>query len=263
MNFRNFLRTGLVLGASTLINTGASAGIIAFDMVGSASQNLSAYNNPFTDAFGSPGDGFQIYQRGVSSSIPFAVLDDSTTFTSDSIGIVDSTNTDTFFGIVDTQNGDNSGPVTAEWVFDINGASNLSMSIDMGAMGDFENSDEFNWSYSIDGGAVAALFDGIVDESIAQDYTLESGSMFTYNDPMTVNGVSLSNEFMNFSNMINGTGSSLSIFLTATTNGGTEGIAFQNLIISGDAMDVSEPSMLVLFGFGLGLVGFARRRHDR
>ena len=70
--------------------------------------------------------------------------------------------TDEFFGIVDTNNPDTSGrDVVATWVFDIGAASNLSLSIDMGAMGDFEASpttgDFFNWSYSIDGGAAQTI----------------------------------------------------------------------------------------------------------
>ncbi len=164
--------------------------------------------------------------------------------------------------MVDTVNADNSEPVSAEWVFDVSGATNMSLSLDMAAMGDFESSDVFNWSYSLDGGALTSLFDGFADETIAQDYMLEGGATFNLNDPMTVNGLSLTNEFLNFSAMINGTGSSLSVFLTGSSNGGSEAIAFQNLIISGDTgpATVSEPSMLVLFGLGLGLVGFARRK---
>jgi hypothetical protein len=55
----------------------AAETVIAFDMVESASLNLISYDNAYTDAFGSPADGFQKYQRGVSASIPFAVLDDT------------------------------------------------------------------------------------------------------------------------------------------------------------------------------------------
>ncbi len=258
---RTIVRTA-ALTAAALALTNVSAEIIAFDMVGSSSLNLTEYNNAFTDAFSSPGDGFQIYQQGVSSTIPFALIDDSAVvFPSDSLGIVNSGNTDTFFGMVDTVNSNNNEPVSAEWVFDVTGATNLSLSLDMAAMGDFESSDVFSWSYSLDGGALTSLFDGITDDTIAQDYTLEGGNSFNLNDPMTVNGVSLSNEFLNFSNMINGTGSSLSIFLIGSSNGGSEAIAFQNLIINGDdTITVNEPSILILFGMGLGLVGFARRK---
>jgi hypothetical protein len=70
--------------------------------------------------------------------------------------------------------------VVASWVFDISGASNLSLSIDMGAMGDFEASattgDFFNWSYSIDGGAAQTAFQSSVDEAASQTYTMESGT---------------------------------------------------------------------------------------
>ncbi|MEM7082086.1 MAG: PEP-CTERM sorting domain-containing protein [Pseudomonadota bacterium] len=260
MPVQTFVRAGLVALAASALGT-TNADIIAFDLVNSGSQNLTEYNNPWTDAFGSAGDGFQIYQRGVSASIPFAVVDDSNgSFPPDTQGIIGADDMDTFFGVVDTVNSDNNAPVTAEWVFDINGAGNLSMSIDMAAMGDFENSDFFSWSYSIDGGAEIMLFEGITDEALSQDYTLEDGDTFTLNDPLTVEGLSLSNAFLNFSGLIDGTGSSLSIFLTASANGGSEAFAFRNLIINGDVMSVSEPSILLLMGLGLGLIGTTRRR---
>ena len=104
----------------------ANAQVIASDMDSSSSSNLISYTNPWEFAFGSLGDGFQKYQRGVSPSIPFAVVDDSLSiFPSDSVGIVKEGNTDQFFGVVDTINGDNGDPVTATWVFDITGGADL------------------------------------------------------------------------------------------------------------------------------------------
>ena len=208
----------------------AIAGTVAFDMVGSASQNLTSFTNPFNGAFGSSGDGFQKYQRGVSGSIPFAVADDSLSiFTSDSLGIIKEGNTDEFFGVVDTENGDNSGPVSATWVFDVNGATELGLSIDMGAMGDFEANDTMVWTYSIDGGAVETAFEAVVDEAGSHDYTLEGGAVFTLSDPMTMQGTILSNDLATFSAALIGTGSSLTVTLTIQTNGGSEAMAFQNL----------------------------------
>ena len=96
----------------------ATAQVIAHDMVSSSSLNLLSHNNAYAGAFGSAGDGFQKYQRGVSATIPFSVLDDSlATFPGDTLGIVDDTNSDEFFGVTDTENSDNSGPVTASWIF--------------------------------------------------------------------------------------------------------------------------------------------------
>ena len=218
---------------------------VAYDMVESSSQNLISYTNSFTDAFSSAADGFQKYQRGVSPSIPYAVLDDSLSiYTGDNLGIIKEGNTDEFFGATDTQNGDNSGPVTATWVFDISGGSGLQLSIDMGAMGDFESSDYFTWTYSIDGGAVETAFESTVDEADSYTYILEGGSSYTLSDPMLMQGTILTDDLQTFSAPINGTGSELTLVLTLQTDGGSEGMAFQNIVIGGGGGDVEPPDDL-------------------
>ena len=211
------------------------ADVIAFDMVASASQNLVSYTDDPAIPFTSAGDGFNKFQRGVSLSIPFAVVDDSAgSFPPDVLGIIKTGNTDEFFGIVDTNNDDTGGrDVVATWVFDISGATDLGLSIDMGAMGDFEAAgDFFNWSYSIDGGPAMTAFQSSVDEAGSHTYTMESGTLVTLNDPMLVNGDLLTNDLAPFFTALTGSGSQLTLVLTANTNGGSEAIAFQNLIIS-------------------------------
>ncbi len=90
----------------------AAPTVVAFDMVNSASQNLNAHTNAFAGAFASGGDGFEKYQRGVSASIPFAVVDDSLSiFPARRRGIIGEANTDEFFGVIDTENPQNAGPV--------------------------------------------------------------------------------------------------------------------------------------------------------
>ena len=174
--------------------------VIAYDMVGSVSQNLISYTDDPAIPFGSAADGFNKFQRGVSPTIPFAVTDDSAgSFPPDTLGIIKTGNTDEFFGIADTNNGDTGGrDVVATWVFNVAGAENLSLSIDMGAMGDFEASattgDFFNWSYSIDGGPAQTVFQSSVDEAASQTYTMEGGADVTLDDPMLVNGVLLNND---------------------------------------------------------------------
>jgi predicted extracellular nuclease len=212
----------------------AAETVIAFDMVESASLNLISYDNAYTDAFGSPADGFQKYQRGVSTSIPFAVLDDTTTFSSDSLGVVDSANTDAFFGVVDTQNGDNNGDVIASWVFDVSGATGLGLQIDMGAMGDFENSDIFKLTASIDGAPAVEIFNIVADESASLTYTLETGKNITLGDPLTIPGKALSNILSPARAAIPGNGSQLSLSLIAKANGGSEAFVLQNLKVLSD-----------------------------
>ena len=101
----------------------------------------------------------------------------------------------------------------------------------MGAMGDFEASDTFVWTYSIDGGATSVAFANSVDESSSNIYTLEGGASFTLNDPMLMQGTVLTNNLQTFVAPIAGTGSQLTLTLTASTDGGTEAFAFQNIVI--------------------------------
>ena len=136
------------------------AAIVAFDLVNGGSSKL----NSFTDApeipFSSGGDGFQKYTRNPGNeNIPFDLADDSiSVFTTDTQGIVDETDLNPFFGLVDTVNSDTTGSVSAIWEFNVSGASELWVSIDVAAMGDFESSDVVGWTYSIDGGDGDASF---------------------------------------------------------------------------------------------------------
>ena len=240
----------LFLAGSAAPQALAAPSVVAYDMVGSTSQNLISFTDDPAIPFGSAADGFNKFQRGVSPSIPFAVVDDSAgTFPPDTLGIIKAGDTDEFFGIVDTNNPDTSGrDVVATWVFNVSGASNLSLSIDMGAMGDFEASpttgDFFNWSYSIDGGAAQTAFQSSVDEDASQDYTMEGGAVVTLNDPMLVNGVLLNNDLQTQTAALTGSGSQLTLVLTANTDSGSEAISFQNIVIDGVAGGNVPPTVV-------------------
>ncbi len=121
--------------------------------------------------------------------------------------------------------------MTATWVFNIAGASDLGLSIDMGAMGDFELADSFDFQYSIDGGPPAAAFSIAADEATSQTYTLEGGAIITLDDPLVADGTVLSNDLQTISTPLTGTGSQLTLTLTVDANGGSEAFAFQNLVI--------------------------------
>ena len=161
------------------------------------------------------------------------------------IGIV--SDADPFFGIADTINPDNGngsgaqGIITASFVFDISTvSSNLSVSMDWAALGDFETNDEFTITASIDGGAEITLFTLAVAETSSQTYTFAGGNTTTIDDPfqLIVAGgatTTLSNVFQSFTSNIAGTGSTLTLSITGRMNGGGEGVAFRNIEVFGEA----------------------------
>jgi hypothetical protein len=231
---------------------GPTFGLIASDSFDTTLNRLSFNQTPAAGAFSSAADGFQTFQVGVSSTIPFALLDDSfSAFPNDESGIVDGSSdspgfkSDAWFGVVDVENPDNpSGQATATWTFDIGGASGLEISVDMAAMGDFNLSDTYQWTYSIDGGSTQPLFTSSVDEAGAYTYTLADGDMFTLDDPLRMTDtqnqtVQLTNQFQTLSSLLVGTGDVLTLELLAATNGtgsstpNDQAYVFDNIIIEG------------------------------
>ncbi|MEM7610593.1 MAG: endonuclease/exonuclease/phosphatase family protein [Pseudomonadota bacterium] len=253
----NTLNRFVLVLALLIAPVAGHAQLIAGDLLEGESIGLLSYDNPSTDAFSSPGDGFQIYQRGFSGSIPFSVLDDSlVTFTSDTLGIIDDNNLNPFFGATDTVNGDNAGPVTATWVFDVSGGSDLALLVDIGAMGDFETSDTFTFSYSFDGGAASDAISIVVDEAGSVDYVLASGTMVSLDDPMTIDGVALTNVLQTFAAGLEGSGDELTITFTASTDGGSEALAFQNLRIEAGAVTLDAVAFDMVDSASQGLISF-------
>ena len=139
-----------------------------------------------------------------------------------------------FFGVVDTVNPETTGPVSATWLFDISGSSNLAVSIDVGAMGDFESADSFELSASIDGGPSAPVLSLVADEAASHDYTLANGTVVTLADPLKVGSVELSNVLQTVSGPVVGSGNKLALTFTASADGGSEAVAFRNLVVSAD-----------------------------
>ncbi len=208
------------------------------------------------------GDSFWPLNRGNvgpnNVGMPFNISDDSvagaagnTTFAADVLGFAGQWLDNGFFGVTDTENPVNSGFINADFVFDISGYSNLSISLDMIAMGDFELADQFIFAYHIDGGPFTVLWSITADEAASLNYTMDSGAVVTLDDPLVVGSTYLTDFFQTFTANIAGTGSLLTIRFAAVTDG-NEGFGFDNLRI------VPEPSSLGLLALG-GLALIRRR----
>lgn len=209
-----------------------------------------------------PGDMFGIRSTATPGTpgLPFAIQDVSPDF-GDSQGIIDdapgSVDDDPFFGVVDTVNGSGTDVNTATWEFDISSViSNLSVSIDFAAMGDFEDpGDFFDFEYAIDGAPLQPLFTSSINEDTDQAYTMADGTGVVLDDPVLINGTLLSNSFVTLSETIAGTGTTLELVFSAEANGGSEAFAFRNVEVTGV---IPEPASVALLGLG-GLALLRRR----
>lgn len=224
--------------------------------------SFSSGNVASASLWSSPADGWGIYERGVSATIPFSLLDDSAgSFTPDTLGIVETGKTDPFFGSNDLANGDNaSGGASAVWIVDITGFTDLSVSVDIAAMGDWESGEFFTMTASIDGGAATTVFSLAPDETDTTVYTLESGTTVPLDDPMKDStGAVIANVFTTKTEALVGTGSILTLTLTAA-NDSDEAFAMDDLLVEGTAAVIPEPSSALLLAGAAGFAAWRRRR---
>lgn len=127
--------------------------------------------------------------------LPFDVVDASVQgFPGDVKGIVSEFKMDNFFVTVDVNNGTNlASPLTsidgtatdvnarAVWTFDVSNHENLSLSIDMAMLGDFDIGDNFKFSYDIDGSALQTAFDlkvNTVDDGTGTGTLIDAGDTY-------------------------------------------------------------------------------------
>ncbi|MEM9351770.1 MAG: PEP-CTERM sorting domain-containing protein [Planctomycetota bacterium] len=117
-------------------------------------DNTGFGGNPGTFG-GSNFDYFGVTTRGIN----FDVADDSAgSFAGDQFGVLGSSKTDGVVAMSDTANSNNlSGDVSIDWTFDISGYQNISVSLDLAAIGNFEASDVHSLTASIDGGTAQPL----------------------------------------------------------------------------------------------------------
>lgn len=207
---------------------------------------------------------------GAPDNAPFVLIDDSdptcpNPFPNDTQGAVPCSYPGNFLAAADTQNGNNPmGTVSGVWEFDISDASGLAnIQIDMAAMGNFEmlpsGTDDFVWSYSIDGAPFATIFDLDVPMAGPHSYTMADGDIVTLIDPFVLNGVVVDNNFQTFTAAINGSGNTLTLRVDGITNGGGEAVAFDNIVINGLAATgsaIPTMSQWATFLFALIMVSF-------
>ena len=238
----------------------AAADIIASEQFDTSLGIVSFVQDPSLDEVAGnwgPGDWFGQLNPVAppSAGILSAIADDSAgAFPRDTLGVIDNSpdsnataftsgyKSDIYFGVTDLKNPKFSGTAKATWVFDISGASQLTeISIDMGAMGDFETSnDRFDWSFQIDNGPRQPLFTSSVDEETEATYVMANGTQIPLNDPLLINGQQLLTEKTAPSGLptriaaIAGSGSQLTLFFEADADGGSESYEFDNIFILGE-----------------------------
>ena len=260
-------RTVLALTLVCLASTCASASAVEitrydFDANVVGGRNLSFWHSQFIPL---SGDGFGVYQVNITDPLPDQFLDETLTHPSDDIGVVNSHPTsgklDAWFGAVDLYNPNNSsGTGTAIWEFNISGFTDLSVSIDMAAMGAFVDTgfghpDSYDWTWSIDDSPAAALFTSSIDEGESLDYTMANGSVVTYVDPLLMNGTMLNNTFQTMTAVLPSDGYVLTLTLNAEGDGHKKVYVLDDIVING----IPEPATLTLLTLG-GLAALRRRR---
>lgn len=254
-----------------LFSVPASANVIAFDTFDdsfnlnsfSAVPDQSATDGYFSDAF----DVFGVTDRAAAVVNGNTVLLDEGG--ADDFGILSETKSDKLFVVQDSDNPDNTEAIsTAEWNFDISSGEDLSVCIDIAAMGDFDEDDRFGFVYSIDNGPILPLFLSSVNEQGSLLYTLSGGVENTLSDPLSMSGTTLNNTFQTLTRDLSGQGDALNITFSVATTGNDKVFVFDNVIVKGTIVSgtniappiIPIPSVLLLLTTGLGMLYGIRRR---
>ncbi|MEO1716398.1 MAG: hypothetical protein AAFR76_04735 [Planctomycetota bacterium] len=219
----------------------------------------------FGTATWAPGDMFGRTSRFAAADtefgIPFAMADDSVSFTGDFQGIITEADTGDFFGNVDTVNNLNVSGGTAEYTWGDTGAGTLvsSVAIDMAAMGDFEAANDLHrFEISTDGGSTFNLLgDSVINQDIANSYTLANGNVADLDDPMFFNGQLLTNNFttVTFDGLNLAVTGDIVLRYLGQQDGGAEAYAWRNASVE----VIPAPASAALLGLG-GLAAARRRR---
>jgi hypothetical protein len=262
----------------------AQAVTIAAEDFDGGDLNLTSSSVPALDGGG--GDWFGVGNRNAwpqgfpSPGVPFSLADDTVVgysgaapFAGDLEGVFgeNSDFDNNYFGISDSD--EFGAGQTASWTFDISGAANLSVRIDMGGVSDasfdgFSLATDVVFTASIDGGGAQVLFDldavdnvfgfltrpmdigtisgggrllvvsgdNAVSKLLAEDGT---GAANTFLDKTPPSGAG-AGQMDTFVTALDGTGSELVITLTADFP--FEAMAFDNIVIDGDIATPAEKS---------------------
>lgn len=181
--FMNFVFAVILLSTYSNISSAVVVGTDDFDGGGNfTSRTITPDNSGSLGQFPSSRfDLFGIVDRFINEDIADDTLNG---LPDDSYGILGANKLDNVFAIEDLTNPDNTaGTGQAVWTFDISGYTNLSLSMDMAAIGDFEafsTTDRFIFSASIDGGTAQTVFELTANEGVNYMVTMESGTMYAF-----------------------------------------------------------------------------------
>ncbi len=193
------------------------------------------------------GDAFGVVQalRLDPEPEPFALVDQSTgVFATDVQGFLGVSKVDSVFGVADTFDiiATGTNEAMAEWAFNVAGRTNLSLSVQIAGMGNFEVAgvaDRFILEIALDADPFVVVFEARADEAVSATYTMDSGAMVTIDDPLRdmISGNLVDDTFATYTFPVAGAGSTLRFRLRAAADGGSdEGFAIDNIMVMADAI---------------------------